>query len=181
MLAVDTLLKRGMKNEVKLFEFASEAYATRKEVLKTEGLPYFDAKLAVIKNLKKTILMLIPGISEAFGRKLAEEEEVMMNLSDMLMQLYGLESTYLRVKKLEQMNGIEASLLHRDILDVLTHETIALMFKSGADAIVSFAEPEQSKELIDDLYQLCSYGAVNIKDARRRIAEQLIEQNRYCY
>lgn len=43
--------------------------------------------------------MLIPAISDAFGRKLAEEEEVMMNLSDMLMQVYALEATALRVKK----------------------------------------------------------------------------------
>ncbi len=181
LLAVDNLLKRGMKNDFKLFEAGREAVNSRKEFLSSEGLPYFDAKLSIIKNLKKAILMLIPGISEAFGRKLGEEEEVMMNLSDMLMQVYGFESTYLRVKKLEFTNGVDANVLFRDILDVLTHETTALVLKSGTDAIVAFAEPEQKKEWINDLFHLCSHSTHNVKDARRRIAEHLIEQNRYCF
>lgn len=181
LLAIDTLLKRGMKNEFNLFEIARLASDSRNEVLEIEGLPYFEEKFAIIKNLKKSILMLIPGISEAFGRKLAEEEEVMMNLSDMLMQLYALESTTLRVMKLEKMQQGGQQLIYRDILDVLTHEVLANVMKSGTDAIVSFAPVEQQRELIGNLRQLCNSVPVNVKDARRRIAEMLIEQNKYCF
>ncbi len=181
LLAIDTLLKRGMKNEFNLFEIARLASDSRNEVLEIEGLPYFEEKFAIIKNLKKSILMLIPGISEAFGRKLAEEEEVMMNLSDMLMQLYALESTTLRVMKLEKMQQEGQQLIYRDILDVLTHEVLANVMKSGTDAIVSFAPVEQQRELIGNLRQLCNSVPVNVKDARRRIAEMLIEQNKYCF
>jgi alkylation response protein AidB-like acyl-CoA dehydrogenase len=181
LLSVDTLLKRGMKNEINLFEKAREAYDTRFEAEKLEGLPYFDEKTAAVHNLKKAVLMLIPGISEAFGRKLAEEEEVLMNLSDMLMQLYGFESTLLRVKKIESMKGTEASLLFRDILDVLAHESSSIIMKSGIDAIVSFAAAEQQNELINAMQQLCRLNPINVKDARRRIAEKLIEENRYCF
>lgn len=181
LLAIDTLLKRGMKNEFNLFEIARLASDNRNEVLEIEGLPYFEEKFAIIKNLKKSILMLIPGISEAFGRKLAEEEEVMMNLSDMLMQLYALESTTLRVMKLEKMQQVGQHLIYRDILDVLTHEVLANVMKSGTDAIVSFAPVEQQRELIGNVRQLCNSVPVNVKDARRRIAEMLIEQNKYCF
>lgn len=181
LLAIDTLLKRGMKNEFNLFEIARLASDSRNEVLEIEGLPYFEEKFAIIKNLKKSILMLIPGISEAFGRKLAEEEEVMMNLSDMLMQLYALESTTLRVMKLEKMQQGGQQLIYRDILDVLTHEVLANVMKSGTDAIVSFAPVEQQRELIGNLRQLCNSVPVNVKDTRRRIAEMLIEQNKYCF
>jgi hypothetical protein len=170
-----------MKNEINLFEKAREAYDTRFEAEKLEGLPYFDEKTAAVHNLKKAVLMLIPGISEAFGRKLAEEEEVLMNLSDMLMQLYGFESTLLRVKKIESMKGTEASLLFRDILDVLAHESSSIIMKSGIDAIVSFAAAEQQNELINAMQQLCRLNPINVKDARRRIAEKLIEENRYCF
>lgn len=181
LLAIDTLLKRGMKNEFNLFEIARLASDNRNEILEIEGLPYFEEKFAIIKNLKKSILMLIPGISEAFGRKLAEEEEVMMNLSDMLMQLYALESTTLRVMKLEKMQQVGQHLIYRDILDVLTHEVLANVMKSGTDAIVSFAPVEQQRELIGNVRQLCNSVPVNVKDARRRIAEMLIEQNKYCF
>jgi alkylation response protein AidB-like acyl-CoA dehydrogenase len=181
LLAIDTLLKRGMKNEFNLFEVARLASDNRKSVEPIDNLPYFAEKQAVIKNLKKAVLMLIPGISEAFGRKLAEEEEVMMNLSDMLMQVYGLESTFLRVNKKEGIIGGDANLIFHDILDVLTHEAAAVILKSGIDAIVSFAPADQQTELIADLQRLTSINHTNIKEARRRIAELLIEENRYCF
>ncbi len=125
--------------------------------------------------------MLIPGISEAYGRKLAEEEEVLMNLSAMLMQLYTLESTMLRVQKIEHMNSQEDILVYRDILDVLTHETAMTVYSSGYAAIASFADEEQQKGLIQALYQLVASKPVNPKEARRRIADKLIEENRYCF
>lgn len=181
LLAVDTLLKRGMKNEFNLFEKARLAFDSRNEAIELEGLGYYESKMAQVKNLKKAVLMLIPGISEAFGRKLADEEEVLMNLSDMLMQVYGFESTVLRVKKIEEIKGTEAALIYRDIIDVLSHETIAIVQKSGTDAIVSFAQPEQQTELLCALSKLCRIKPLNIKDARRRIAEKLIEENRYCF
>ncbi len=181
LLAVDTLLKKGMKNEFSLFEKAREACETKDQPLAVEGIPYFEEKQAIIKNLKKAILMLIPGISEAYGRKLAEEEEVLMNLSDMLMQLYTLESTMLRVQKIEHMNSQEDILVYRDILDVLTHETAMTVYSSGYAAIASFADEEQQKGLIQALYQLVASKPVNPKEARRRIADKLIEENRYCF
>lgn len=181
LLAVDTLLKKGMKNEYNLFEKAREAYDNRKVKQTVGGTDYFEVKKAIIHNLKKAVLMLIPGISDAYGRKLAEEEEVLMNVSDMLMQVYGLESTMARIQKMESLNNGEAMMLHRDILDVLAHETTASVNKSGFDAISAFAVEEAAEDLSKDLSNLCFIKPVNIKDARRRIADKLIEENRYCF
>lgn len=180
LLAIDTLLKRGMKNEFDLFATARAA-ADAPQPEQVEGLPYFDAKLSIVRNLKKAILMLIPAISDAFGRKLAEEEEVMMNLSDMLMQVYALEATALRVKKKEQLSGAEANMIYCDILDVLTHEAVALVMKAGTDAVVSFAEEQKQSQMVDALRKLCQIPFVNVKESRRRIADKLIEENRYCF
>ena len=180
LLAIDTLLKRGMKSEFNLFEVARAA-SDNSEAETVEGLPYFDGKLAVVRNLKKAVLMLIPGISEAFGRKLAEEEEVMMNLSDMLMQVYALEATVLRVQKKEQTEGTEANLIYRDILDVLTHEAAAIVMKAGTDAVVSFVEESKQFDNILAVRKLCRIQTTNVKEARRRIADTLIEANRYCF
>jgi alkylation response protein AidB-like acyl-CoA dehydrogenase len=181
LLSVDTLLKRGMKNDFNLFEIARISYDTMNEATSIEGLPYFDEKVAVIRNLKKAVLMMIPGFSDAFGRKMAEEEEVMMNLSDMLMQVYAVESTMLRVKKLETNKLKEDISIYHDILDVLVYEASSSVHKSGNDAIVSFATTEQQETMITALNKLCCVKPVNIKDARRRIAEKLIDDNFYNF
>jgi alkylation response protein AidB-like acyl-CoA dehydrogenase len=181
LLSVDTLLKRGMKNDFNLFEVARQSYDSMNEFTSIHGLSYFEEKMAVIRNLKKAILMMIPGFSEAFGRKMAEEEEVMMNFADMLMQLYAVESTTLRVKKLENLKLKEDISVYHDILDVLVYEASSIVNKSGKDAIMSFANPDQQENMLLALNQLCSVNPVNIKDARRRIADKLIEDNLYNF
>ncbi len=181
LLAVDTLLKKGMKNEISLFEQARIACESRHEAASLTNKGYFETKEAVVENLKKAALMLIPGISEAFGRKLADEEEILMNLSDMLMQIYGLESTMLRVNKLEQMKGGEYAAIYRDILDVLTHDVASAVLKAGKDAMVSFLPQDAVEDHVVALNKLCNIPAVNVKDSRRRIADKLIEENRYCF
>jgi alkylation response protein AidB-like acyl-CoA dehydrogenase len=181
LLSVDTLLKRGAKNDFNLFEIAGKALDSKDIANEISGLSYYDEKAAIVKNLKKAVLMLIPGISEAFGRKLGEEEEVLMNLSDMLMQVFAAEANYLRVKKLESKGLTTNIAIYKDILDVLIYEASSIVFKAGKDAIFSFAKEEQQDEFIAALSKLCKVNAVNIKDARRRIAEKLIEDNAYTF
>lgn len=182
LLAVDALLKRGMKSEFNLFEKARKVYDDAGMIESLQGLGYHDEKMASIRNMKNAVLMLIPGISEAFGRKLADEEEILMNIADMLMQIYAFESTALRVKKLEA-KGVskEKELINRDILDVLSYEVSAQVSKAGRDAIASYAPAEQQQAMIELLAKRCMVNPVNVKDARRRIADKLIEDNFYSF
>ncbi len=181
LLAVDALLKKGMKSDFKLFEKAREMYDTMDQAEKTSHDDWFEEKRATVRNLKKAILILIPVMSEAFGRKMAEEEEVMMNISDMLMQVYAAESTVLRVKKMEQLKSRDELLLYHDILDVLVFDTAIAMLRSGREAIVSFAPAELQQKMLDAMQALCQSKAVNVKDARRRIADKLIADNYYSF
>lgn len=181
LLSIDTLLKRGKKNEFNLFDIAQKAFDTKETVENIGGLPYFDEKIAVVRNLKKGILMLIPEIVSTFGQQIGEEEEIMMNLADMMAQLYALESTVLRVHKLSSLNGNSAMMLNKDILDVLTYESAAAIFKAGSDAILSLNSTASQTELKIALHRLCQVPIVNIKEARRRIAEKLIDENKYCF
>ncbi len=181
LLAVDALFKRGMKNDFKLFEMARERYDELEKVENIHHADWFEAGRATARNLKKAILIMIPGISEAFGRKMAEEEEVMMNIADMLMHVYAAESTLLRVKRMEQFVDGEKQVIYRDILDVLLFDTALLVLKSGREALASFAPAEQMDKFQESMTKLCKGKNVNVKEARRRIAEKLIDDNSYKF
>jgi hypothetical protein len=51
--------------------------------------------------------------------------------------------------------------------------------KEACDAIYSFAAPEEAMALVNAIEALTSVAGVNVKVARRRIADKLIEDN--CY
>ena len=125
--------------------------------------------------------MLLPVISEKFSRKLMFEEEILMNISDMIMNVYVLESTLLRVEKLDKNNMKQDMSLYKDILDVFNQETIHMIYQSGFDAIGSFAEGEQKKQLIELLETLTKSESVNVKEARRRISDKLIDDGLYKF
>jgi hypothetical protein len=112
-----------------------------------------------------------------FAKNLINEQEVLNNIADMMMETYVSESLLLRVTKMENLKRIKP--VHMDILDVNIYDTAEIVRKSACDAIYSFASPEKATSLIKAIEALTSVSGVNVKDARRRIADKLIEDNRY--
>ncbi|MBN2214207.1 MAG: acyl-CoA dehydrogenase family protein [Bacteroidales bacterium] len=183
MLVVDTALKRAMKGDFDLFGEAKKV-AAEISVLKVtdvSGLDYYAEKLAYIRNFKKAILLVINKASETFERKLSYEQEILFNISDMMMELYVAESTLLRVQKLKGIKGAEAVKLYKDILDVTVYDTADIIRKSGKDAICSFAAGDDPEKLLAALDILTKVAGVNVKESRRRLADKIIEENRYPF
>ena len=181
ILTVDTLLKRGQKKEIPLYEMMEEVYESLKSKPVEKPLPtgFFELKRYRISNLKKVALALLHAVVAQFDRKLVYEQEILNNLSDMIMNIYVTESTFLRVWKLEGMVGSTANSLKRDILDVLLNDSTSLIEKSAKDAVNSFSEGEEYTRLMNGINRFTETDPVNVKEARRRIADHLIEENRY--
>jgi len=132
LLAVDALLKRGMKNEFNLFEKARHVSDRPEWVENVSGPGYDEVKAALVRNLKNAILMLIPGISEAFGRKLADEEEVLEECRLALMQTGRKAGVYIAHKRRETHRGrgtFERSNVHtfERINDRITQHVMATL------------------------------------------------------
>jgi len=119
------------------------------------------------------------GAMKQFGKALVNEQEVMNNITEMMMETYLSESLALRIEKLEGMKGKVS--VYMDILDVNIYDTAHKMRKSASDAIVSFASDAISKKLLNAAETLTKVKCVNIKEARRRISDKLIEDNSYRF
>jgi alkylation response protein AidB-like acyl-CoA dehydrogenase len=182
LLAVDTLMKRGMKSEIKLFEEMENVLSDSKNIKQYHHTgEYYNDYRHYNMNLKKAILMVLALVSNHFNRKLEPEQEISINIADMMMYLYGSESTALRVEKLEKIYGSDYVTLYRDILDVYTADAAVSIYKNGLDAIASILEGDELKKYVGYLATLTCIPSVNVKAARRRIAEKLIEENTYCF
>jgi hypothetical protein len=105
----------------------------------------------------------------------------MNNLSVMMMETYVSESAALRVKKLETLKSQTEICLFRDILDVNVYDAAEKVRKSAYDAIYAFASPADAPKLIKAIDALTTVAGVNVKEARRRIAGKLIEDNSYKF
>ena len=182
ILVVDTLLKRGQKKDIPLFEQAQKAY-DEIESSSDDNIPsdYYGKKHYRIASMKKAVLAIIHSVTNKFARKLVFEQEILKSLSDMIMNIYAAESVSLRVRKLSGLKGEDNIGIYKDILDVTVYEATDIVRKSGMDAINSFAEAGEYEKLKKGIEGLTQTDPVNIKDARRRIADKLIEDNRYTF
>lgn len=183
ILVVDTLLKRGMKGEYDLFGEAKKVAGELDSLpSEKENIPdYYQQKKSYIKDFKKTTLMLIHFSSEKFQRKLVFEQEILNNISDMIMNLYVAESAILRVEKLEGMHGGDAVKIYKEILDVFVYDVADIIRKAGTDAVNSFSEGMEYDLMLKGVEYYSKVEGTNIKEARRRIADKLIEDNKYTF
>ncbi|MBA7544217.1 putative acyl-CoA dehydrogenase [subsurface metagenome] len=183
LLVVDTAMKRAMKGDFDLFGEAEKLYASLDKISdgKTANEDYYEEKLRYTKNFKHLTLLLIYSAVKTFEKKLVYEQEIMNNLSVMIMETYVTESSVLRVQKIEDLKGKESASLYKNILDVLIFDSAAKIRKSSLDAIYSFASADEAAKLAKAIENLTTVAGVNVKEARRSIADKLIDDNVYKF
>ncbi|MBE9511286.1 MAG: acyl-CoA dehydrogenase family protein [Bacteroidetes bacterium] len=183
ILVVDTVLKRGAKGYFDLFGKAEKAFKGLGNLSGTtepEG-DFYAEKKQIIRNFRKIALFLIHTASEKFQRKLVYEQEILNSIADIIMLLYVSESSLLRVEKLENIKDAEQIKVYKDIIDVFVYDTSGKISKFAKDAIYSFAEGEVKDLLVKGTNYYTTVKGVNTKEARRRIADKLIEDNKYDF
>jgi len=182
LLAIDTVLKKALRKEVEILVKADEIL---KESETIDTYPeissdYFEAKNQYINGIKNATLMVLGIAYKALQKQLVKEQEIMMNIADMMIQLYAAESSVLRVQKLADMDNINIGLF-KDMIDVFVYDAASRVRKSGMDAMVSFLDGEQLEQFSKAMEIYTHIKPVNVKDARRRIADKLIDENTYCF
>jgi hypothetical protein len=126
-------------------------------------------------------LMIAGAALQKFMMKFEQEQEIIMDLADMLIELYIAESTLLRVEKLIGMKGESACELQRDAAMIYLHHAVEKVNNAGKSAITSFAEGDELRVMLMGLKRFTKIEPMNLKDARRRIAEASIEKNAYVF
>ncbi len=183
MLAVDMILKKGLKGEIDLM---GPAQAVQQELLAIPSMgesddSLFAAEKKTIANLKKAILMVAGTAVQKYMNSLAKEQEVLMNIADMAIKTYVAESTLLRVEKEMAAKGEAALSRELDMARVYLSDTIDIVEKAAKEAIASMAEGDEQRLLVMGLKRFTKADLFNVKEARRRVAAGLIEANDYIY
>jgi alkylation response protein AidB-like acyl-CoA dehydrogenase len=182
MLTVDMMLKRAMKGELDLM---GPAMAVAEELM---GIPdfgelsdaLFDAEKRYLKGFKKAVLMVAGSAVQKLMMSLAKEQEILMNIADMLIEVYTAESALLRVEKLHHQVGSEAQ-LQIDMMRVYMNDAADRIHIAGKNAINAFTEGDEQKMMLMGLRRFTKVQPMNTKEARQAIAIKLINENRYCF
>jgi len=183
LLTVDMLVKRSMKGRLNLL---GPAMAIQKELMSVpefgeEPTGVLAKEMKAIQNAKKAILMTAGMAVQKFMQKLADEQEVIMSLTDMLIEVYTSESAILRTQKLATMKSEAELQPYVDMTRVYVSDAMERINVYGKHAIASFAEGDELKLLTLGLKRFTKFDLVNTTKLRRNIADRMIEANGYCF
>lgn len=184
MLMVGMVLKRGMKGEINLFE---PAMAVSQELISVPSLETVDtsellaAEKEVIKKLKKVFLMVGGKAAMVLKEKIETEQEIMMNLADLMIEIYAAESAVLRTEKLVSLKGQEACKNQIAMTQVYLSTALDKINAAAKEAIGSFTKGDEQKVMLMGLKRFTKMDLVDTRTLRREIADYMIAKGKYPF
>ena len=184
MLMVGMVLKRAMKGEINLFEPAMAVASELVSVPSFESIDtseLFAMEKDLVHKLKKAFLMVGGKAAMALQDRIEDEQEIMMNLADVMIEIYAAESVLLRTEKLVSQRGEAACAAQIAMTKIYLYEAIDKVEAAAKEAIVSFAKGDEQKVMLMGLKRFTKPDFVNTKELRRQVADVMIAEGKYPF
>jgi alkylation response protein AidB-like acyl-CoA dehydrogenase len=173
-------LKRAARGQLPLFE------AARSVLNQSENLSLSNKKQGVteaetredllVRNAKTVALMTIAVAYEKYGAQLEKEQEVIMNLSDIAMEVFAMESSLLRSRKLTSSGKSGIAL---DICAVYLRDATARIEGFSRTVLSACCEGDILHKHLVTMRGYADHTPVNAVALRRQIASRLLSSERY--
>lgn len=176
MLSFGELMKRGFHTkEIDLKSFTQKIpFHIFKSVLGVQE----KSSSQYLENFKCLFFTLTKYATDAYGRDLEHEQEIIMYLADILAEIYVLESTYLRVEKLKTKESKDAAFkMKQNICDLQFYEANSKIIQRATSIFDSLPKSHSSLKRV--IKSLAIKEKVNPMVLRREIAKYLIASKEY--
>ena len=181
MLAVGQILKKAMKGKIDLMGPAMKIQDELMEIPdfddEQDEVLYQEKKSVV--QAKKAILMLAGAAAKKYMLELEDKQEILMNLSDMLIQVFTAESAVLRTEKLANKLGAESNEMQINLTKCYVSEAMEKTYLSGKHLLAELAEDDMLVMMHMGLKRFTKYPILNTLSLKEKIASNLIEKNTY--
>ncbi len=178
MVILSTIFKSALKGQLDLM---TPGLAIQQELMggtaaENSFVGPYAAEFTLLANHKKLLIMLLGTAAQqsmSGTLDLKTEQEILMNLADIIIEIFAMESSLLRVEKLLSYDVDQD--YHAAIIKTLCHDSNGRMTRYAQDAIASFIDPSMQGAFISGMRKYTKYPLQNIKENRRLIAKKIIE------
>jgi len=185
MLAVGELFKRGLQTKEINLQRAGKRIPkfVLNRLLPISSTGSFAVEKRIVQAIKNTFLVISGAAGKKLKKELIEEQEIILNLSDILSEAYITESLLLRIQKLATRSDLNPEKYDAKVkmLHLYLYEALDITQKAAKDAVASFATGMQKKQLNYIVGKMLDAPDWNPKKLRRGIARYVLEQEEYCF
>ncbi|HEX5214597.1 MAG TPA: acyl-CoA dehydrogenase family protein [Vicinamibacterales bacterium] len=183
LLVPGVLIKRAMKGALALKGAAEKVQAELVAPPSSSSSPASDS-LAAARRMasaaRKTALLMLGLAAQTYGDKLGEQQEVLMLVTDMLIDAYAADSAARRAGIASRVRPAAAP-LHADAATVIAHDAAARVEASARVAIAAMQDGDAMKTSLAAVRKILKVEPVNTVAARRRIGQAVAEKRAYVF
>jgi alkylation response protein AidB-like acyl-CoA dehydrogenase len=183
MLIFQMLMKRAMSGALPLIpaamKLADEVLAGPSFQEVTQGV--LAEEMRTIANCRNIFLQAAGGAVQKFREKLADEQELIAALANIVMEIYAMESAMLRAQKSAAARGPEAASTMIDAARVLIHDAGGRVEEEARRALGAVHEGDMLATQMAVLKRFAKRAPVNTIGLRRRVAAAVQSADRYPF
>ncbi len=171
LLATGMILKRAQKGAIPLMEVGKKLHA---EIL---AGPQLGGEIDMVANAKKIGLFTMGMAVQKYMTALEEQQEVVANITDILMNAYAMESVTLRAEKIAR-SGKNAENA-KDMTAVFAREAMDTIESASKTVLTACGDGDTLRANLAILKRFAKYEPLNTIGLRKKIAARMIEAGKY--
>src|SRR5579862_8045 len=183
MLIIQMLMKRAASGALPLMQ---EGAKLREEIL---AGPSFEEPPSgawadeerILVGVKKAFLLAAGAALEKHRDHLADQEEIVAELSNMVMECYAIESSVRRVQKAEAARGEETSAVMADAARVFLHDAADRVEIGARKALAAVLEGDMLRTQLAVLRRFLKREPADTVAMRKRVCAAVQAQDRYPF
>ncbi|QHE53448.1 acyl-CoA dehydrogenase family protein [Pontibacillus sp. HMF3514] len=180
MIVPGTLLKKAMKGELPLLQKAQSLQEELMMMMPEEpGTETLEQEKYLLKNAKKIGLLAAGLAAQKYGEKLENEQELLVNIADIVGEIYNMESAILRTEKAINKTGEEKNQHKLLMTQVFVQEAFNRIEAHAKETLIASEEGDTLRMMLSALRKLTRHTPINVISKKREIAATIIKEEKY--
>lgn len=181
LLVPGTYVRKAMKGELPLFQKAQSLQEELMMMMPEEpGEETLAQETYLIRNAKKIALMIAGLAAQRYGTALEKEQEVLVNIADIVSNIYAMESALLRTKKAITKDGEAKHAQKIRYTQLFVQEAFIAIEQDAKESLVAIEKGDTLRMMLSALRKLTRYTPINVVALKREAADVCIEAHRFA-
>jgi alkylation response protein AidB-like acyl-CoA dehydrogenase len=181
MIITGWLMKRAMKGELALMpaikQLMDEIFSGPAMSEPLEGV--LANERTMLANAKKAGLLASGIATQKYMQALADQQEVMGAIADMVIEGYAMESAILRAQKIAESKGEAAAAHAIAMAQVYAASAMEKIEAAAKKVLAACSEGDNLRTQMTIMRRLFKYEPINTIALRQQVANKMIEQGKY--
>ena len=175
------LMKSAMNGKLALLpaikKLMDEVMSGPSEKIDREGPLAEEQNL--LTNAKKLTLFVAGAATQRYMQQIADEQEVMGAIADMIIEVFAMESAILRAEKIAAAQRIEASAIYVAMARIYADKAMSTIELSARKVIAAVAEGDMLRTQFAILRRLSKHDSADTISLRRQVAQHVFQAGKY--